>query len=389
MAVKAGDAFVELGVKDRQFNTRMQRAKRTLVAIGRQFAIVGAAAAAAGAVVTRAFAKQEQAEKDLEAAIRSRGQAVGELLPKLKAEARAIQSVTTAGDENTLALQAQLLNLGLMPSQMSEATRGAIGLAKALQLDANAAARYTALALQGEFTILQRYVPALRQATSEAEKQKIVMDLMNRGFAQAVMATDTVGGRFTQLKNTLGDLGEAFGAALTGQGSAADALLKIRIRIEQVTESFNQLAASSGLRTFNGILGSITRKIEEFAAFVGAISAGSGVREAFEIAKQVPRDLAKSREQQFNQIKEATQKGETVGGLEGAGAAAREGAAGAKAAARKAPAFVGFEQAIKSVQASAQTKDKDKIQKEQLNEQKKANDLLRKVVAKEPTPVVV
>jgi hypothetical protein len=101
-----------------------------------------------------------------------------------------------------------------MPDKLETATRGAIGLAKALDLDSSAAARYTALAMQGEFTILQRYVPALRAATDAAEKERIVMALMTRGYRQAQAEVETLSGQKKQLSNLIGDLMEDIGAGL-------------------------------------------------------------------------------------------------------------------------------------------------------------------------------
>jgi len=173
------------------------------------------AVVAASAVVVKAFAEQEKAVNALESALSTMGDDVLKLLPKFTKLAAEIQNLTGIADESTIALMAQIRNLGVMPDQMEKATKGAIGLAKALGLDANAAARYTALALQGEFTILQRYVPALREATSEAEKQAIVTDLMNRGFKQAQAELNTVSGRWRELKGRVGDLLESFGEVIS------------------------------------------------------------------------------------------------------------------------------------------------------------------------------
>lgn len=178
---------------------------------------VGAAIVAIGASIIKtlsAYAKQEKAEKMLGAALKAHGDNVTALLPKYKLLAREIQNQTTMGDEAALSLMAQIRNLGVMPSKMEQATKGAIGLATALNLDSNAAARYTALALQGEYTVLQRYVPALRTATSEAEKQKIVTDLMSKGYEQAQAESDTLSGITAQMKNAFGDLLETLGSFL-------------------------------------------------------------------------------------------------------------------------------------------------------------------------------
>jgi hypothetical protein len=182
--------------------------KQHALALAAGFAAV---TAVVGKVLT-AFARQEKADRMLSAALRAHGDNVDALMPKMRNLATEIQRQTTMGDEAALSLMAQIRHLGVMPDQMEQATKGAIGLAKALNLDANSAARYTALALQGEFTVLQRYVPALRTATSEAEKQTIVNDLMAKGYATAMEETDTLAGMTEQMKNVFGDLLETVGS---------------------------------------------------------------------------------------------------------------------------------------------------------------------------------
>ena len=229
------DVAVVLGAKDNASN-KLKKVRLAAVALG--------AAAVAGAYkAVQAAAIQEQAENALESALRSNGDAVSALLPKYKALAAEIQNQTTAADESTLAMMAQIRNLGVMPGQMEQATKGAIGLAKALNLDANSAARYTALALKGETTILQRYVPALRTATTAAEKQKIVTDLMNRGYEQAQAETDTFSGKLQQLKNSLGDIVENLGFLLLPLLTKMVTFIQNNVvpRIMQLTSSFRML----------------------------------------------------------------------------------------------------------------------------------------------------
>jgi hypothetical protein len=216
--MKLAELFTELTLKDAKFQKGLSTTQKRLEATARRMQAVSRTArrmfvvtsAAIGGMIALA-ARQERAENDLAAAFRAHGDAVEDLLPDMKQFAAGVQRATTMGDENVLSLAAQIRNLGVMPSQLKQATRGAIGLAKALNLDSNASARYTALALKGEFTILQRYVPALRTATSESEKLAIVTGLMERGFQQAQQETQDIGGQLSQLKNELGDLGEELG----------------------------------------------------------------------------------------------------------------------------------------------------------------------------------
>ena len=197
-------------------------ALKGLRSLGRGFAKVaglavgmGAAIAAAGAWTVKKFAEQERAVNSLESALKSFGDETESLMPKFKKLASAIQEETGAADENTLQMMAQIRNLGIMPENMEKATKGALGLAKALDRDTSTMARYVALALQGETTMLQRYIPALQLATSEAEKQAIVTDLMARGYKQLKASLNTVSGQWKGLTGNIGDTAEMIGRAIS------------------------------------------------------------------------------------------------------------------------------------------------------------------------------
>ena len=197
-------------------------ALKGLRSLGRGFAKVaglavgmGAAIAAAGAWTVKKFAEQERAVNSLESALKSFGDETESLMPKFKKLASAIQEETGAADENTLQMMAQIRNLGIMPENMEKATKGALGLAKALDRDTATMARYVALALQGETTMLQRYIPALQLATSEAEKQAIVTDIMTKGYQQLEGEMDTVSGQWKGLTGNIGDTAEMIGRAIS------------------------------------------------------------------------------------------------------------------------------------------------------------------------------
>lgn len=217
-----------LGAKDKA-SAKLRKIKLAVVA-------VGAASIAFAVKAVQAAAVQERAENALASALSTHGDEVDKLLPKFKALAASIQQQTIYGDEFVISMMAQIRNMGVMPDQMEKATKGAIGLAKALNLDADAAAKYTALALQGEVTILQRYIPALRSATSMVEKQRIVTELMNRGYEQAQLETETFSGALIQLKNTLGDLMEKAGFILLP--SLREFVIFLNTDVEQAFSSF-------------------------------------------------------------------------------------------------------------------------------------------------------
>jgi len=281
-----GDAYVDIGARTGAFDHGMRNVERRLSRIGSQMATAGRRMTATmtvplvgiGTMATRAFMKQESAVTSLRAALIANGDDVDRLLPKYEKFASAIQEVTTMGDETTLALMAQIRNLGVQEDALEEATKGAIGLSKALGLASDSAARYTALAMQGEFTVLQRYVPALRTAETEAEKLAIVQDLMAKGFKQAELAAQDNAGQMKQAANAAGDFAESVGGAIAksfGFKDAASGLKSVfqdlQSRIEGATDA--QIRFGTQLAVVAALAGPALFAIGTLAQGVAALSA--------------------------------------------------------------------------------------------------------------------
>jgi len=164
-------------------------------------------------VASKFYAKQEQADMDLAAAIRNRGQAVDELLPKLKAEAAAIQQETKHGDEFVQTLQAQAINMGITADGATDATKAAMGLAKAYGLELVSAMRLVTRARVGDTSSLKRYGIMLDDTLSAEEKYQAILKIGRRNYSLVTDEVKTLAGRFAQFKNAIGDVAEAFGGA--------------------------------------------------------------------------------------------------------------------------------------------------------------------------------
>ena len=161
----------------------------------------------------KAFGKQETAVQKLSAAIRSNGSNVSELLPIMQRLASEIQSITTYGDEQVLAMQAMASSMGVNSSQMEGVIKNAIGLSTALNMDVMTAVKASSAAIQGKTTMLQEYIPSLSKCTSEEEKLAKVQALGRSGFNQAEEAANTLEGKLIQAANAWGDLQEVVGEA--------------------------------------------------------------------------------------------------------------------------------------------------------------------------------
>ena len=211
-------ATINLVANDRRFSPVMKRVRRLMGAI--QTRMEGIARSArrvllVGGVALLGFIKlaadQEAAEKGLDEALKATGQSLEQFSQKLRDAATELQRVTTTGDEVALVLFTMATNLGVNADKLDETIRLSLGLAKALKQDVNSALRNVILALNGEFTMLSKYIPAIRAATTENEKLAAVLGIAKAGFIQVQAEIKTTTGRLFQLKNSMSDLGELLG----------------------------------------------------------------------------------------------------------------------------------------------------------------------------------
>ena len=164
-----------------------------------------------------AWAEQERATASMTAALNANGEAGSALIPKLQAVASAIQDETGAADESTMAGMAKMRMLGVQTDKLGEAAKAVIAL-KGVGLEEAAAQKAVAMAMQGNYEMLNRYVPALRQTEDETEKARIVNELFATGYEQQKDLLDTTsdGG---ELQGRIGDAMEEIGRAIEAPGS--------------------------------------------------------------------------------------------------------------------------------------------------------------------------
>lgn len=177
-----------------------------------KYAAVGIAAALT--LATRAAMKQEDAQFLLMAALKISGEYTKALEERFKAFAASVQQATIYGDEEVLALMQLQKSLGVTADKLELAAKQAIGLATATGRDIKSMAMYIALAQQGEFTMLRRYIPALRATTDKTEQLEIITRVCAEGFKLAEERAKTASGGLRQMWNALGDVAEVIGGAL-------------------------------------------------------------------------------------------------------------------------------------------------------------------------------
>ena len=151
---------------------------------------------------------QEQAEKQLEFAL-------GKTSTALLNQASALQKVTTFGDEAIISQQAFLASLEFSEAQIKDIINASVDLASATGISLESAVRNTAKTFSGLSGELGELIPQLRDLTTEemkaGEAVKVMADLFG-GTAQA--QAETLTGKIEQMKNAVGDAGEAIGSLL-------------------------------------------------------------------------------------------------------------------------------------------------------------------------------
>lgn len=265
-----------------QMTKRMEKFAGGLKAVGASMARAGrnlsvavtAPIVALGFVAVKAFNTQERAEKQLEAALESNGREVKSLLADYKQFASALQGITTVGDETTLQMLQQAEAMGLSGESAKRASKNAIALAKAMGLNEKSALRYTASLEQGTTTMLNRYLPVLKDIEDDTERAAKAQQLLANMFKVAEAEAKTFGGVVQQMKNDLGDLFEEFG------GIIAEALTPFVKMLSQVVKWFQKLSPATkkwivGIAALVATLGPALVALGGLVAALGFVISGA------------------------------------------------------------------------------------------------------------------
>ena len=243
--IKAAFAGVGKAAEDagRQIDDIGDRAEELGRKIGTSLKWAGGIAAAGLALVIHNTIKAEQELAQLDAILKSTGNAAGysrdqlvsmadELSKKsifsggeiIEAQTRLLSYSGIVGENIPRAMQAaidQSARLGMSLTQSAET------IGRALESPSKAAA---ALAQQGfgaAFTDeVRKTIKALEDAGREAEAQQVILDILEESYAGAAEAArDTFGGALIALKNTLADVTTGSDGSLQGATDAVNDLI--------------------------------------------------------------------------------------------------------------------------------------------------------------------
>ena len=250
---------------DKKLNIRVRaegakKAKEDLKGVEGGIAKMGKAAAKVGAAyfaakglisgmskVVELAAEQELAERKLSIAL-------GRTSEGLLSQARALQQVSTFGDEAIIGQQAFLASLEFSEAQIKSIIPVAMDLASATGMSLESAVRNTAKTFSGLSGELGELIPQLRGLTAEQMKAGDAVKLMSDLFeGQAEGQTQTLSGSIQQMKNAWGDAAEALGDIF------APAIIKVTGLLKDAANS-----ASNALRAIKDFFGGEDEKsIEE------------------------------------------------------------------------------------------------------------------------------
>jgi hypothetical protein len=296
-------------IKDGAAATGEAFKKMSVVALGAATAIVGGFVA-----IGKAWADQESVNAKLAATFTALGENGTAAVARWGAFATAIQRTTTLGDEQVMSLVTTAKTMGIANGKIEEATKGAIGLSKAFGLDLNSSMKMTALAFQGEFTMLGRYIPELRTATTQAEKMAIVQKAMGVGFKVAEAELKTINGAWTSFKGVVGDAMETAGESMFGGGGLAAGITRLKEKIIELTESGEITFWANEIKSSFQALGDIleplgsrfenfgktaAKAIRESGAWIGGLAGSLASGSSLKVAWGDAGDAAKSAQSEF------------------------------------------------------------------------------------------
>lgn len=231
---------IKLSLNDKQFMTGLRKASSSMKRFGNSMQKTGKSLSrnltlpilAFGAASVKAFDKQQKALAQVEAGLKSTGNAAGFTSDQLQKMASDLQGKTIFGDEVILKdATAQLLTFtNISGEQFARTQEAALDLATRLDGDLKSAsiqlgkalndpvANLSALSRSGiQFSEEQKAtIKSLAETNRLADAQTLILDELNKQYGGSAEAAAKAGiGGIQQLQNSLGDLAEEFGKIIS------------------------------------------------------------------------------------------------------------------------------------------------------------------------------
>lgn len=171
----------------------------------------GTVMAAGLGMAAKAAAEEEAVTQQLVVAMRNMGLSYEDSRGELEAWIDAMQQKTSVADTEQRQSLAQLIRMTGDLGEAQELLTLAMDISAGTGKDLASANQMVMYAMGGNWGMVERYIPALKQVQSEEEKWALLREMF---AGQAEAYGDTVAGQMDLLKNNVGDVVEALGTAL-------------------------------------------------------------------------------------------------------------------------------------------------------------------------------
>lgn len=225
---------------------RMDKASKNVTKLGESLSLkLTAPLIVLGGLAAKSFGEAAEQEMKLDAALASAGDTTAATKDSINKLADELKDLAKVDDDVTKGLVEVGLSMGLTIPQSKAAAKDAVGLSKAFKVDLDSALRLCAQAYQGNVEKLGKYIPALKSAGSEAEKQAIYQKAMAAAFDQAKASADSPIGSYERYKMVIDDLGKGIGKFVVEYGAPfLDMLAKIIDNFNNADESTKKLVVT-------------------------------------------------------------------------------------------------------------------------------------------------
>lgn len=223
-----GGIKVEIGADASKLDKELSRSQKSIAAWGKQAKVAAAVGAgafvAAATMVIRATVEQEKAVSQLEAAMKSTGNAAGFTSKQYQEMASSLQGMTTYGDEAIIQAQALLQTFRLSGPVFQRAQTAILDMSAALGKSLPDAAKTVGMALADPVRGIKKLreanisltksqeemIKSMAASGDQAGAQRAILDALEGTYkGAAAAARNTLGGAIESLKNAFGDLLES------------------------------------------------------------------------------------------------------------------------------------------------------------------------------------
>ncbi|HKQ63107.1 MAG TPA: hypothetical protein VJS92_17595 [Candidatus Polarisedimenticolaceae bacterium] len=263
---------------------------RSFAAAGGAIAgVVGAAKAVQLVAQTIATSVREAAEAEVaetrrQSALARTGQLTAENAKLLDEQAKALQRVTTASDEEVASAQALLVRYGARVSQLDTLTAATLDFARATDQDLGSATAAVAKALAGSAAGLGRYGIKIGEVGSEsARAAKITQQLQARFGSFAAHEGQTFQGTLTRISHSWGELHETIGKTITQSPALRSLFEQINTALVKLNTTLEGVGGEEAIKKAIAGFGSLAKAVN--VTGTTAIDAGLAYKLLFDVMR--------------------------------------------------------------------------------------------------------